>query len=293
MKKQVIYWVLGLALACLGVSGTTTARAATTASTDATVNIGGVTVKREFLNINTYYRAQSAVKAEVTYYKVAKADSQYTKTITLPKGTVVAGDFIPKHHLANGKWGLELAVENSQLNYNLTKSGLKKGYLASGIVSYATSSFKKVKAPAYMPTYSSGDLYLGGAKATKQRDDQVKQIVRITTNGYVELMHRNTKATSDDAFAGKPFSQAKISKTQVKGATRYLYLNAKMTGLKTTKVGKKGAYQYRLAVKNLHQPVNLSYYDDDRGEVYNFDSLYAIGGVTYYTPICFGSDIED
>jgi len=288
MKKQMIRWVLGfIAFAMISIGGMT-AQAATS-----TVKIGGVSVERSFLNIGTYYQAKRAAKATVTYYKTSKPDTQYTKVITLPKGTIMSGWIIPKHKLARGQWGNELSLVGGNLNYGLVNVGAKKGYLVSGVVSYALKKFKKVKTPAYMPTYSYGDLYLGGAKATRESDSQVKQIVRITSNGYVELIHQNKRTNSDGAFGGKPSSQAKIVKTKVKGATRYLYLNTKMKGVKTTRVGKKGAYQYRLALKNLHQPQNLSGYDDDRGEIYVFDSLYAVGGVTYYTLICNGSDIED
>lgn len=289
MKKQLLAGLIGFAaLLAVGV-GETTAHA------DATVNIGGTTVSRSYLNIDTYYRATRAVKATVTYYQAKTEKRQYNRTITLPKGTVVAGRIIPKHQLAHGKWGNELALGQGNLNYKLLNSGAKKGYVAGGTVSYALTYLKKVKRPAYMPTYSYGDLYLGGAKATLQADNQQKRVFRVTTNGYVELIARDTKAAGDAIFAGKPLHQAKIKKTRVKGATRYLYLSTKMsgTGIKTTRVGKKGAYQYRLALKNLHKPQNLSYDDDDRGTVYVFDSLYAVGGVTYYTPICFGSEIED
>lgn len=289
MKKQLLAGLIGLAaLLTVGTSQTT-------AHADATVNIGGTTVSRSYLNIDTYYRATRAVKAHVTYYRAKDGKRQYTKAIKLPKGTIVAGWIVPKHQLAHGKWGNELTFGQGNLNEKLLNAGAKKGYVAGGTVSYALKHLKKVKRPVYMPAYSSGDLYLGGAKATLQGDNQKKRVFRITTNGYVELIARNAKVQTDAAFAGKPLHQAKIKKTRVKGATRYLYLSSKMTGtgIKTTRVGKKGAYQYRLALKNLHQPQDLSYYDDDRGEVYVFDSLYAVGGVTYYTPICFGSEIED
>ncbi|MCT3566339.1 hypothetical protein [Levilactobacillus brevis] len=287
MKKRIMVGVLGLAvLTSLGLSGIT-ARAAST------VKIGGVTVDRSYLNTDTYYKTKWAVKAKVTYYQEKKPDNQYTKAITLPKGTIISGQIIPKHQLAHGQWGNEMVTTGGDLNYKLLNAQVKKGYLASGVVSYALSGFKKVKTPVYIPTYSHGDLYLGDAKATRKGDTQVKQTVRITTNGYVELRHRAANVDSDTMWASQPTSQAKIKRTQVKGATRYLYLGTNMKGIKTTRVGKKGAYQYRLTFKNLHQPQNLSYYDDDRGEVYVFDSLYALGGVTYYTPICFGSEIED
>lgn len=287
MRKR-IGWLLGIAMLAIVGWGSVSAQAATR-----TVKIAGVTVPRSYLNTDTYYRANRTVTAHVTYYKAKHSNAQYTKSIKLPRGTVMAGNIVPKRKLAHGQWGNELALGMGNLNYSLLKTGAKKGYVAGGIVVYAVTSLKKIKTPAYMPTYSVGDLYLGGAKATQQRDDQVKKVFRVTTNGYVELIKRNAKAEGDATFAGKPVSEAKIERTRVKGATRYLYLGSKMKGVKTTRVGKKGAYRYRLAFKNLHRPQNLSYYDDDRGEVNVFDSLYSVGGVTYYTPICFGSEIED
>lgn len=289
MKKRLLGLAVGLAVGVAGMLGGTQAQAAS-----GTVKIGGVTVERQFLNIGTYYRANRAITVHVTYYRPGKTTGQYTKAVTVPKGTVIEGRIIPKHHIAKNRWGDELAFNTDELNDALTRAGAKRGYQASGGVAYALKSLQKVKTPAYLPTYSYGDLYLGGAQAARQNQpDTARQSVRITANGYVELHPRSAKYDGDATFAGKPSASAKILRTRVNGATRYLYLKQRLTPIKTTRVGKRGAYQYRLALKNLHRPQNLSYEDDDRGTVYVFSSLYALGGVTYYTPICFGSDIED
>lgn len=285
--KKVTGVLIGLVAMALMSFGSVTAQAA------GTVKIGGVSVDKSYLLTSTYYRTTRAVTAHVTYYKATNADTHKTGTLTLPKGTVVSGWFIPKHHLANGRWGMEMSIFSDQLNYALMNSRPKKGYHVSAAVSYNLKSFKKVKAPAYLPTYSIGNLYLGGAKVAKRGQDAAKQTVQITSNGYVEVHHLTKLSSETDLLANKPVSSAKIMKTRVKGAVRYLYLNKKLKGHHTVRVGKQGAYQYRLAFKNLHQPQNLSAYDDDRGEIYDFDSLYSLGGVTYFTPICFGSEIED
>lgn len=289
MKKQMMSLVLGLAtVTAIGLAGTTTAQAAYKYRT---VTIAGETVGRDHLNTSTYYKVTKTVSVKVGFKKNTDELKGYTKTMKLPKGTIVTGSIVPKHKLAHGKWGdqLSFAVDNS-LNYALFNRNVKKGYSAGYGIAYPVSNFKKIKTPAYMPTWSYGDLYLGGAKAI---GSESKRSAQITTNGYVELHKINKKVTSDEQYTGKPYSTAKIVKTRVKGATRYLYLNGKLKGLKTVRVGKRGTYQYRLALKNRHQPQNHSSYDDDRGEYYDFYSLYSLGGVTYYTSITSGSDIED
>lgn len=256
-----------------------------------TVTIAGETVDRDHLNMSTYYKATKTVSVKIGYEKNTDETKGYTKTMKLPKGTIVAGMIVPKHKLPNGKWDdqLSFVVEN-RLNYALFNRNVRQGYRAGYGIAYPVSTFKKIKTPAYMPTWSYGDLYLGGAKAI---DTTSKRSAQITTNGYVELHEINKNATLDEQYTGRPYSTAKIAKTRVKDATRYLYLKGKLKGLKTVRVGKKGAYQYRLALMNRHQPQNRSSYDDDRGEYYDFYSLYALGGVTYYTAITSGSDVED
>jgi len=166
MKKKLVGGVVGLtSLLVLGLSGVG-AKAATTV-------INGTTVDKDYLNQATYYRTTKAVKAKIIYDRLSSGDTrqEYTKSITLPKGLVVAGNFNPKRHLANGKWRTQFVFTQERLNYALINRWAKKGYAAenAGGISYANKSFKRVKTPAYLPTWSYGDLYVGGAKAA-QRD---------------------------------------------------------------------------------------------------------------------------
>ncbi|WP_252904023.1 hypothetical protein [Secundilactobacillus oryzae] len=117
---------------------------------------------KKYLNIDTYYKTNKATKAKIFYDKVSSGQSGYSKTVTLPKGTIVASDL--------GKNSKFYFYEN-RLNYGLVNKYAKKGYVVGAHsygVSVSPSSFKKISTPSYLPTWSYGNLYLGGASAAKK-----------------------------------------------------------------------------------------------------------------------------
>lgn len=279
MYKKIIVGLLGLAAFATVGAGTTNAHAAST------VQIAGQTARKHYLHIATYYRTTRATKVTINYEKTHSTKlKSYSKSMTLPKGTIVDGDAHSFGTATTGSLYPEVHFNSNRLSYNLLNKGVKKGYQANEIgTSIATGSFKQISTPAYMPTWSYGDLYLGGASATKQPDES-SQNVQITDNGYVEVHKKNASAQFYNRYFNKPVASAKIKKTTNKGSTRYLYLSKSLKGFKTTRVGHKGAYEYRLSMKNLHEPqVNPSNNED--ADYSSFYSLYSLGGKTYYTPL--------
>lgn len=283
MRKEIIAGLLSLAAFVAVGTGTTSAYASA-------VKINGTTVNRQFLNTNNYYQTKRATKVHLEYAQIG-SDKGYTKSVTLPKGTIVGGQLGKSN--TTGKMNAQLDFMGGQLNYALVNKSVKKGYLADGDgYSTAISSFKKISTPAYLPTWSYGDLYLGGTSVAKQyRAVYPSQSVQITTNGYVEVHKKGSVKSWMDYYLNKPIASVKIKKTTTKGNTRYLYLSSALKGFKTTRVGKKGAYEYRLIMTNLHKPVTIPSHDED-SDVSSFVSLYSLGGVTYYTPIGVSGDAD-
>ncbi|GAX01326.1 hypothetical protein [Secundilactobacillus silagei] len=285
MYKKMIAGLIGLAAFVTVSVGATNASASS-----ATVQINGTTVTRQHLRTSTYYQTTKATKMSLEYAKIDSAtDKSYSKTITLPKGTIIAGKLTKSS--TTGKMNADMSlmgdlVGGEPLHYTLVNKAAKKGYVADGLGTSTTpSAFKRVSTPAYIPTWSYGDLYLGGSSAAKQfLASYPNQKVQITTDGYVEVHQKGSAKNWEFYYANKPVTAAKIKKTTAKGTTRYLYLSSSLKGIKTTRVGNKGAYEYRLALKNLHDPLKLPAINED-SNVPTFVSRYSLGGVAYYTPI--------
>ncbi|WP_407889626.1 hypothetical protein [Levilactobacillus sp. N40-8-2] len=242
----------------------------------ATVKIGNDQVSRDYLYTSTFYRSTKAVTVKVT---ANHTDGTFaTKTVKIPKNTVVSGQ---KVNVTSRKQVLWINHDD-ELSYHVLKSAFTQhpSYVPSvRDLVVSVKAFKKVSRPAYLPTWSHGDLYLGGKAAISKLT--AKQKVQVTSDGYLEI-HKYVATTG--ATTPKPLQSAKINRTQVKGATRYLYFSKKIKGLTLKHVATRGQAQYRLTMKNLHQPQHRAgFSDDDMPGVYY--SLYKLGSQTYFTPI--------
>lgn len=201
-----------------------------------------------------------------------------TFKVTLPKGTTVAitkAAFAPRG---------DLAIMANELSSQYITRIHQKGYVLNGPATATASAFHRVSAPSYMPTESSGKLYHGEnhSDMKTQRGGGVTNDVTITTDGYVQVYNRHTKWP--EIRLNDPVASAKITKTRVKGATRYLYLNHPLNALKTVRVAHAGNAQYRLTVTNLHDPQNLPG-DEDQDTPTAVFSLYRLDGAVFFTPI--------
>lgn len=181
----------------------------------------------------------------------------------------------------------------ARLSYPALAASAKPGYTidpgASAYDPQATitdtsklSAFKRVKAPDYMPGYSHGDLYIGGAAAAKSSVEPHTKSIRVTPDGYLEVLKYDAKANAGLGFSQKPVGLAKIVKTDFHDPNRTLYFSHAITGIHTTKVTKSGTTYYKLTLKNLHTPQHIAG-NPEAGTAGTFDSLYRIGGKTYYT----------
>ncbi|MFC6180833.1 hypothetical protein [Lactiplantibacillus daowaiensis] len=272
----------------VGLAAPMPAQAKTSATSE--VKIGQWQVQRYLLHVRTYYQTTKKVTISAQFMPsyVEGGDISMHK-VTLPKGTIIAGEksAVTKHN----KTTYQMYLYPSDLGYNVLKPNLSNGYTSTPSMrswSKATSSFKKVSRPTYLPTYSYGDMYAGSTVSAIQ-SKQTKRI-QITSNGYVEVHKKVAKAEPDSQLYQKPSAAAKIERTTVKGSTRYLYLNKKLSGFTTTKVKQNGKTRYRLAMKNLHTPIYIKgQYDDDIPG--SFYSIYNLGGHKYFTYI--GDDDTD
>lgn len=265
---------LGLTMAAvmLGVLGLGTQASAKSA----TVKIGNNQVPRDYLYTSTFYRSTKAVTVKVT---ANHTDGTFaSKTVRIPKNTVVSGQ---KYHITSKKQALSINHDD-ELSYHVLKTAFTQhpSYVPSvRDLTVSPAAFKQVKRPVYLPTWSHGDLYLGGKSAIGKLTS--KRQVQVTSDGYLEI-HKYVATTG--TATPKPLQSAKINRTQVKGATRYLYFSHKIKGLTLKHVAKRGQVQYRLTMKNLHQPQHRAgFSDDDMPGVYY--SLYKLGSQTYFTPI--------
>ncbi|MFT8391552.1 MAG: hypothetical protein ABF683_09715 [Sporolactobacillus sp.] len=240
---------------------------------------------KEFFNTDSFYKTTKAVKIQVPFTGY-NGGASLTKSVTLPKGTVVAGNDVSRTKV-NGKYIKVISIHSNLLSANLLKSGYAAGLVASS--NWQTQftpgkNFKEIKRPSYLPSYSYGDLYLGSTAAIKYRAIKLsKQSIVITTNGYIEI-HKNSARANSASYFSKPIVSAKIERTVVKNHTRQLFLNKKLSGFKTTKVQYQGKTQYCLDLTNQHeyrvvQPLE----DGDDGPAYYM--LYIVGGKTFYTPL--------
>ncbi|MFT8318454.1 MAG: hypothetical protein ABF651_09360 [Sporolactobacillus sp.] len=238
-----------------------------------------------FFNTDTFYKTTKAVKIQVPFTGY-NGGASLTKTVTLPKGTVVASDGIRRTKV-NGKYIKVIDIHSNLLSANLLKSGYAAGLVASRdwqTQFTPNKNFKQIKRPSYLPSYSYGDLYLGSTTAIKYRATKLsKQSIVVTSNGYVEV-HKNVANANSASYYSKPTVSAKIQRTVVKNHTRQLFLNKKLSGFKTTKVRYQGKTQYRLDLTNQHKyRVVQPFEDEDSGPAYY--TLYLVGGKTFYTPL--------
>ena len=277
MKK----WLLGsiALLMGLGLLGNTPVQAA-----KYTVKIGSTTAFKEFLHISPYYRTTKAVKAQIDTNPITRTSTAAaTQTLTIPKGTVLAAN-----NIANRK---VYQIDAAQLSYGVLKPLIKKGVVPTdqffGKIKASAHALTKVARPAYLPAYSYGDLYPG--QTTKAINhvfgEQAGPKVLLTSDGYLERhVATNSKANQFVRLQLRPQSSAKIQKTTIKGATRYLYFKTKVAGIPTKHVRSTGNYRYRLTLTNRHQPIYQQGNSDDDGAG-SFYSLYRLGQQPYFTPL--------
>ncbi|MFC6259842.1 hypothetical protein [Levilactobacillus fujinensis] len=240
------------------------------------VKIGKVMVPREYLHTNTFYRAKKAVTIKIT---ANHTDGTYaTKTVKIPKNTVVSGRKINLNSKDQTLW---INLRN-ELSYHVLKTAFTQhpGYVPSvQNLSVSPQAFKKVKRPVSLPTWSYGDFYLGGKSAIAK--STTTQEFQFTSDGYLEI-HKYVAANG--TTTPRPTQSAKIKRVQVSGSTRYYYFSKKIKGLTLKHVTQHGQKQYRLTVRNLHQPQHRAGFSDDDipGTYY---SLYKLGSKTTFTPI--------
>lgn len=279
-----------LALLAVICAGWQTAKAQTERPS-ALVKVGNFTASTDFLNLSQYYELTRTIKVKVNYVPTHKVGHAISRDLTLPVGTVVAGN------LTSTKSGdflvPSLQLYLARLSYPLIRQSAPAGYtIDPGAGAYdpqatlkATdklTAFKRIKAPDFMPGYSHGDLYLGGAKAALSTVETTTASIRVTPDGYLEYLKYDAKANAGLGFMQKPTGMAKITKTDFHDPYRTLYFAHDISGLKTKRVSHTGLYQYRLTLKNLHDPQHNAG-NEDKGFAGTFDSLYRIGGQTYFT----------
>lgn len=232
----------------------------------------------------TYYRTTKKVRVRAPFD--AYVSGTLKKTITLPKGTVVAGQVVSQRQ--RGKTVKSMQVVTNRLSTKRLAPGYKKGLWAGqdAATTKHYQSFARVKRPAYMPKNgSAGDLYLGSSTKPITAGKLAKRSVVITTDGYVEV-HHNDPAGRKTEYRAKPKTSVKIKRTTIKGHTRYLYLAKKLSGFKTKKVHYHGKAQYRLALFNPQKTyaVNFDPDGDEDGSTPEDFGFLVFGGQSVYTP---------
>ncbi|WP_204120566.1 MULTISPECIES: hypothetical protein [Levilactobacillus] len=286
MKSSLGLLALGLVIG----SGLLAARAQTE-KPSALVKVGDYTASTDFLNLSAYYQTTRPVTVKVAYFPTYKSGHPIRQKLTLPAGITVAGNLTTTKSGSYLVPSLQLFL--ARLSYAALANSAKAGYtIDPGDSAYdpqATitdtaklSAFKRVKAPDYMPGYSHGDLYIGGADAALSPIEPDSQSIRITPDGYLEVLQYDAKANTGLGFYQKPVGMAKITKTDFHDPYRTLYFSHDIQGVKTTRVHHSGNTQYKLTLKNLHTPQHTKG-NPETGTAGTFDSLYRIGGQAYYT----------
>ena len=236
---------------------------------------------------NTYYRLKSKTKATIMMYKTTGGGT-VTKPITLPKGTIVAAK-------KDGKW---LEARYNTISYGLKKKGIPtKGVAGDGELAFKIKTIQatKITRPAYAPAYGTGAYLSGGLKAIEQLATYKYNQVTVTSDGYLEYFPAakktfttyNTFTDSDYTWsvmhATKPTQSIKITKANKKGATVNLFTKVKPVGIPSQRVAKSGKFQYKVALKNRHQP--YTYEDNSYADDTAIASTYSIGKMPFYTVI--------
>lgn len=295
MKHSLIRWGLALLGVGLVLGGRAPVAHAQTEQPGALVKVGHYTASTDLLNLSQYYQTTRQTRVAVAYVPTTHFGKRVMRTLTLPKGTVVAGYLTQQKH--GSRLTPALLLYASRLSHYRLATAQPAGYTvdptadtdATPTVITGTkqlSAFKRVPCPKYMPAYSHGDLYLGGATAALSPEEPHQTSLRITPDGYVELLTYATNVRTGLGFYQQPTSQAKIYQTRFNDPYRKLYVRHALPGLHLTHVKSSGLRQYCLTLKNLHRPQHIAG-DPLKGVAGTFDSLYLVGGTPYYTFIGF------
>jgi len=287
----------GLTLLTLGLAltGSLASAHAQTEQPGALVKVGHYTASTDFLNLSQYYQTTKRTTIRVAYVPTRHFGKRTMRTLTLPKGTIVAGSLTTRK--VHNRLTPALLIYASRLSHYRLAMAQPAGYTvdpaadtdATPTVITQTAhlkAFKRVACPRYMPAYSHGDLYVGGVTAALSPEEPTATSLRVTPDGYVELLTYDQSVRAGLGFYQHPTSQAKIYQTRFNDPLRQLYVRHDLPGLNLTRVRTSGLRQYRLTIKNLHRPQHISG-SPLKGIAGTFDSLYQVGGTPYYTFIGF------
>lgn len=264
---------------------------AQTEKPSALVKVGNFTASTDFLNLSQYFEVTRTIKVKVNFVPTHKVGHALSRDLTIPAGTVVAGnltitksgDFlVPTLQLYLARLSYPLIQQSAPAGYTIDPGAGAYDPQATLKATDKLTAFKRISAPDFMPGYSHGDLYLGGAQAALSSEETTTASIRVTPDGYLEYMKYDAKANAGLGFMQKPTGMAKITKTDFHDPYRVLYFSHNIKGLKTKRVSHAGLYQYRVTLKNLHDPQHNAG-NEDNGIAGTFDSLYRIGGKTYFT----------
>lgn len=295
MRCHLSRLLLGICALCGGLWSAASPVHAQTEQPGALVKVGHYTASTDFLNLSQYYRTTRSTTVRVAYVPTHHFGAPVMRSLTLPKGTVVAG-YLTSQKVKN-RLTPALLLYVSRLSYARLATVQPTGYTVdptadtdntTTVITHARhlTAFKRVPCPRYMPAYSHGDLYLGGAAAAVSPAEPTATSLRVTPDGAVEVRTYDPTVRSGLGFYQRPTSQAKITKTTFHDPIRHLYVAHDLTGLTLKHVHPRGQQQYRLTLHNLHRPQHIAG-DPLKGVAGTFDSLYRIGGTPYYTFIGF------
>ncbi|WP_056946943.1 hypothetical protein [Secundilactobacillus odoratitofui] len=238
-----------------------------------------------------WYRLNHATTVTVTYSSVTNSHA-IKKQLRLPKGTVLGAQ---RYH--HGAAAQKLAYTNGYMTPNISyhlKSKLVNDHVYGfGAVSFKLSpkSVTQIVRPAYGLPYGSGTLYAGGLNSIKTLNRNVNAI-KLTSDGYVETYRNQPEdypsfwGTLESHYDSKPNNAQKINLSVKNGNTVELYYQHHLKGVHDTQVRKTGNTQYRLTIKNQHTP--YQYTDSAYAGNKAVASIYAVGGVNYFTVIGSG-----
>lgn len=288
-----IKWGLTLLFGGLILGGGETAQAQTEVP-GSLVKVGNYTASTDYLNLSQYYQTTRTTKVTAQFRPTYHLGKTIQRQLTLPKGTTVAG------YLTTPKKGSHLKqallIYTSRLSYHLLKTVQPKGYTVDPvddtdatptvITGQHLSAFTRVHCPKYMIAYSHGDMYLGGAAAAISPTEPTQSSIRITPDGYIELLTYDAHTQANLGFYQKPYTQAKITLTDFHDPYRDLYFAHDLKGFDLQRVNTTGNVQYKLTITNQHQPQHIRG-NSLKNIAGTFDSLYLVNGIPYYTFIGF------
>lgn len=290
-KRRWFSFGTGLIVAVIALIGSWSAARAQTEKPSAIVKVGQYAASTDFLNLSQYFQLTSSLQVKVNYVPTTKVGHPLRRTLTLPQGTVVAGsltttksgDFlVPTLQLYLARLSYPLVHREAPMGYTIDPGA---GAYDAQVTLKATdklTAFKRVPAPRYMPAYSHGDLYLGGAKSALSPQEPDNQSIRITPDGYLEYITYDKTVNPGLGFMQRPTGMAKITRTDFHDPYRDLYFKEPINGLRLKRVAQTGNQQYKLVLKNLHTPQH-TWGNEDAGIAGTFNSLYLVDGKQYYT----------